>query len=101
MINTKSAVNVKIDTNVKETAVQLLGRMGIDQTTAIDMFFRQVIKEKALPFKPEVAPTLDEQLVAAIKAKNIPVIDFDVDENGNIFVDKDKDPALYDWAVNG
>ena len=50
---------------------------------------------------PRVMPTLDEQLIAAIEAKNIPVIDLDVDENGNIFVDPDKDPDLYDWAVNG
>jgi len=40
MTNTKSNINVKIDTEIKEQAAQLLGRMGIDQTTAIDMFFR-------------------------------------------------------------
>jgi DNA-damage-inducible protein J len=101
MTNTKSAVNVKIDTSVKEMATLLLARMGIDQTTAIDMFYRQIIKEKALPFKPEVTPTLDEQIVAAIEARNIPIVDLDVDDNGNIHADPDKDPAIYDWAVNG
>jgi len=34
MVATKSNVNVKIDTVVKETAAMLLDRMGIDQTTA-------------------------------------------------------------------
>jgi len=48
MIATKSNVNVKIDTTVKETATMLLGRMGIDQTTAIDMFYRQIIAERRL-----------------------------------------------------
>jgi len=43
MVATKSNVNVKIDTVVKETATMLLDRMGIDQTTAIDMFYRQII----------------------------------------------------------
>ena len=38
MIATKSNINVKIDTAVKEAATTLLNRMGIDQTTAIDMF---------------------------------------------------------------
>ena len=35
MVATKSNVNVKIDTTVKETATMLLDRMSIDQTTAI------------------------------------------------------------------
>jgi len=37
MTATKSNINVKIDTAVKEAATTLLDRMGIDQTTAIDM----------------------------------------------------------------
>jgi len=40
MTTTKSNVNVKIDSAIKETATMLLERMGIDQTTAIDMFYR-------------------------------------------------------------
>jgi len=98
---TKANVNVKIDANIKETAALFLSRMGIDLTTAVDMYFRQIIAERQLPFQPTVMPTLDEQLIAAIEAKNIPVIDLDVDENGAIVVDKDLHPDLYDWAVNG
>jgi addiction module RelB/DinJ family antitoxin len=37
MANTKSNVNVKIDADVKALATQLLARMGLDQTTAIDI----------------------------------------------------------------
>ena len=51
-----------IYTMVKEAATMLLERMGIDQTTAIDMFYRQIIAERGLPFQPVVAPTLEEQL---------------------------------------
>ncbi|MCL2087962.1 MAG: type II toxin-antitoxin system RelB/DinJ family antitoxin [Oscillospiraceae bacterium] len=101
MTKTKANVNVKIDANIKETAALFLSRMGIDLTTAVDMYFRQIIAERQLPFQPTVMPTLDEQLIAAIEAKNIPVIDLDVDENGAIVVDKDLHPDLYDWAVNG
>lgn len=99
--NSKSNVNVKIDTAVKELATQLLERMGIDQTTAIDMFYRQIIKERRLPFQPEAAMTLDEQLLAAIEAKKIPSIRLETDGNGNIIIDKEKHPQLYDWAENG
>ena len=35
----KANVNVKVDADVKELATQLLERMGLDQTTAIKIFF--------------------------------------------------------------
>ncbi|GHU51268.1 hypothetical protein AGMMS49975_04140 [Clostridia bacterium] len=51
--------------------------------------------------RPEEGLTLDEKIIRAIALCNIPVRELDVDENGHIIVDKDKDPDLYDWAVNG
>ena len=101
MNNTKSNVNVKIDTNVKEAAIILLGRMGLDQTTAIELFYRQIIAERRLPFQPSVNLTLDEQLIMALEKSNHKEIKLDVDKNGNILIDKDLHPHLYDWAVNG
>ena len=101
MVATKSNINVKIDTTVKEAATMLLERMGIDQTTAIDMFYRQIIAERRLPFQPVVAPALEEQLAAAIAKKNIPRVKLEADENGHAIVDKDKHPEIYEWAVNG
>ena len=101
MTNTKSNVNVKIDANVKELAITLLDRMGLDQTTAIDMFFRQIIAERRLPFQPFVTPTLDEQIVVTA-IKNTPKkIELATDKNGNVIVDKNLYPDVYDWAVNG
>jgi len=101
MVASKSNVNVKIDTAVKETAAMLLERMGIDQTTAIDMFYRQIIAERRLPFQPVVATTLEEQLTAAIAKRNIPRVKLEADENGCAIVHKDKHPEIYDWVVNG
>ncbi|MDR1247071.1 MAG: hypothetical protein LBK57_08600 [Clostridiales Family XIII bacterium] len=71
MINTKSTVNVKID------AV------------------------KAPPLQPKPGPSTGEQLLAAIKRKSIPNITLPADENGYAFIDKDKHPELYEWAVRG
>ena len=101
MPNGKATINVKIDANVKETATTLLARMGIDQTTAIDMFYRKIIAAKTLPFQPEPILKNGEQLLAIIKSKNIPNISLPADENGHAFIDKDKHPDLYDWAVEG
>jgi len=97
----KSNVNVKIDTDIKELATLLLGRMGIDQTTAIDMFYRQIIKERRLPFQPAATVTLDEQIVAAALKRNPKRVTLPSDENGNVIIDKEKYPDIYDWAMNG
>jgi addiction module RelB/DinJ family antitoxin len=99
MQSAKSTINVKIDANVKEAAAALLARMGIDQTTAIDMYYRKIIAVKTLPFQPEPLPTTGEQLLAAIKRKGIPHKTVEVNAEGHIIVDKDKDPELYDWAM--
>ena len=101
MASGKSSVNVKIDSGVKEHATRLLGRMGIDQTTAIDMFYRQIIAERRLPFQPYVAPTLDEQIVAAALKRNPKRVSLATDENGSVIIDKEEHPDLFEWAVNG
>jgi len=101
MQSTKSTVNVKIDANVKALAASFLARMGIDQTTAIEMYYRKIIATKALPFQPEPIPSTGEQLLAAIKHKGIPNVTLTADENGHAQIDKNKHPELFDWAVNG
>jgi DNA-damage-inducible protein J len=101
MVVTKSNVNVKIDTAVKEMATMLLDRMGIDQTTAIDMYYRQIIAERRLPFQPVVAPSIEEQLTAAIIKQNIPRVKLEANEKGYAIINKEKHPEIYNWAVNG
>jgi len=101
MANAKSNINVKIDTDVKEQATRLLWQMGIDQTTAIDMFFRQIIAEHRLPFQPAVNSTLDEQIIEAAMKNNPKKVELQADTDGNILVDKEINPDIYDWAVNG
>ena len=98
---TKANVNVKIDSDIKELATILLERMGLDQTTAIDMFFRQIIAERRLPFQPIAATTLDEKIVAAALRKAPKKIELTTDKAGNILVDKKLHPEVYNWAANG
>ena len=97
----KANVNVKIDANIKELATQLLERMGLDQTTAINIFYRQIISERRLPFQPAINPTLDEQIVAAALKRNPKRVKLEADTNGNVLLDKALHPEIYDWAVNG
>ncbi|MDR1735512.1 MAG: type II toxin-antitoxin system RelB/DinJ family antitoxin [Oscillospiraceae bacterium] len=101
MSSAKSTVNVKIDADVKKTASTLLSRMGIDQTTAIEMFYRKIIAVQALPFLPEPIPSNGQKLLSAITRRSISHKAVNVDAQGHIIIDKDEDPELYDWAING
>jgi len=97
----KANVNVKIDADIKKLATQLLERMGLDQTTAIDIFYRQIISERRLPFQPMVNPTIDEQIAMAALRRNPKKIKLEADADGNVLLDKKLHPEIYDWAVNG
>ena len=97
----KANVNVKIDAEVKELATQFLERMGLDQTTAIDIYFRQIISEQRLPFQPVVNLTLDEQIAKAVLKRNPKKVKLKADTDGNILVDKEHHAEIYDWAING
>ena len=93
LTNTKSNVNVKIDSDVKTLAIKLLGRMGLDQTTAIELFYRQIIAERRLPFQPVASPTLDEQLAAAVLKNDTEIIKLEADAEGRMLIDK-KAPGI-------
>ncbi|MCL1809139.1 MAG: hypothetical protein FWG42_05115 [Clostridiales bacterium] len=69
-------------------------------TEAITLFLTQCELHQGLPFEVRI-PSNKELLLAAIERKGIPSIALPLDENGNAYIDKEKHPDLYDWAVNG
>ncbi|MDR1299158.1 MAG: type II toxin-antitoxin system RelB/DinJ family antitoxin [Oscillospiraceae bacterium] len=97
----QSNMNVKIDADVTEMALRILARIGLDQTMAINMFFRQIIAEGGLPFKPTATLSLDEKIIVAALNRNPKRVSLPTDANGNVIIDKEKYPDIYDWAVNG
>lgn len=101
MTSAKSTLNVKMDKIIKERATQLLESMGLDHTTAINIFYRQIIAERRLPFQPISSLTLDEQIQAVASKHNPKRVTLQTDESGNVIIDKDMHPDIYDWAVNG
>ena len=62
----KAVVQVRIDETVKSQAVAVLNNLGMDTSTAINVFFRQVIAENGLPFQPKQAK-FNTETIAAIK----------------------------------
>lgn len=53
MANT-SAVYARIDTNLKETAEEILSRLGISPSSAIQMLYSQIVLTRGLPFAPRL-----------------------------------------------
>jgi len=44
---------------------------------------------------------IDTRLLTLIAQSNIPNVLLETDEDGNLIVDKDIYPDIYDWVVNG
>lgn len=45
-----ATVRARIEPQLKERAEAMLGKMGLSATTAITVFYRQIIERRALPF---------------------------------------------------
>lgn len=52
-----SVLSVRVDTNVKESFADLCEELGMTASVAVNMFMRQMLREKALPFVPAIAAT--------------------------------------------
>ncbi|CTF33833.1 addiction module antitoxin, RelB/DinJ family [Streptococcus pneumoniae] len=46
----KMSISIRLDSEVKEQAQQVFSNLGMDITTAINIFLRQAIQYQGLPF---------------------------------------------------
>ncbi|VIR73480.1 addiction module antitoxin, RelB/DinJ family [Streptococcus pneumoniae] len=46
----KMSISIRLDSEVKEQAQQVFSNLGMDMTTAINIFLRQAIQYQGLPF---------------------------------------------------
>ncbi|MCL2826710.1 MAG: type II toxin-antitoxin system RelB/DinJ family antitoxin [Eggerthellaceae bacterium] len=53
---TTTNINIRIDSEVKGKAQIILGDLGLDMSTAINLFLRQVVYKEAIPFSIDKAP---------------------------------------------
>ncbi|GHV08467.1 hypothetical protein FACS1894217_10950 [Clostridia bacterium] len=66
MTTTSTNVNIRIDKSVKSVADAMLADMGLTFSGAVNLFIRQMIKERGIPFrvKTDVHPYEKEILEA-------------------------------------
>jgi DNA-damage-inducible protein J len=48
---TKARLNVNIDSKLKDDAAVMLEKLGMDFTTAITVYFNQIVKKRKIPFE--------------------------------------------------
>ena len=62
---------IRIEEDVKKQAVELFNQLGIDMSSAVNMFLRQSIMRGGLPFSVEIPRYKPEVLEAMEEAKRI------------------------------
>ncbi|MFT8705460.1 type II toxin-antitoxin system RelB/DinJ family antitoxin [Bifidobacterium aquikefiricola] len=65
MSSDTATIAIRTDVETKREAQELFKDMGMDMTTAINMFLRQTISEHRLPFQPGLTPFERSVLKAA------------------------------------
>lgn len=71
MASLTSAINVNVDTKIKEEATSILKGLGLNMSTAINMFLAQVVKRDGIPFEVRNPKPSKEMLQALKEAEDI------------------------------
>ena len=69
MANT--SMNIRMDADVKRQAEALFGEIGMNMTTAINIFLKQSIRENGIPFELKINQPNAETLEAINEGKKI------------------------------
>ena len=93
MSQTAAIVNVRVDKNVKRDIEKLYDGLGINISTAVNMFFKQCLMEQGLPYQPKIKhrrKTLNEYL-EEYHGKDIETILSEAEE-------RNEKPIEIDWG---
>ena len=80
MSNLTTAINVNVDAKTKEEATTILKGLGLNMSTAINMFLTQIVKRDGIPFKIE-NPHPSKEMIRALKQAE-DIIEGKVNEKG-------------------
>ena len=56
----RTSMNIRMDSEIKRQAQDLFAQFGLDMTTAVNMFLRQSIRQRGIPFALQLDPFYSE-----------------------------------------
>lgn len=65
-----STLQIRIDDNLKEQAVALFDRLGLDLPTAVRIFLKKVVSENGVPFELKDTPRISHKGLEILTALN-------------------------------
>ena len=64
-------LNIRIDKAIKDQAEEIFNELGLNMTTAVNMFLRTAIREQGIPFELKLEVPNDTTFSLPISLKNI------------------------------
>mgnify|MGYP004588016851 FL=1 len=65
-----TTMNIRVDSDIKNNAKKIFAELGMDLTTAVNIFLRQSIREHGMPFELKLNVPNDETLEAIKQVNN-------------------------------
>ena len=65
-----TTMNIRVDSDIKNNAKKIFAELGMDLTTAVNIFLRQSIREHGMPFQLKLRVPNDETLEAIRQVNN-------------------------------
>ena len=69
MSGTTTTVNVRMNAELKKQAEELFGELGMNLTTAVNIFIRQSLRQGGIPFNVSLDEPNRETVSAMLEAK--------------------------------
>jgi len=66
-MNESVNLSIRINRDLKERAEALLGELGMNMTTALNVFLRQVVRQGGIPFPVQIDPFYSEKNLAHLR----------------------------------
>ena len=76
----QTLVNFRIDENTKKEMEQVCNELGMNVTTALNIFIKKMIREKRIPFDVSIDPFYSESNIKALEESKKEL------EKGNVVV---------------
>ena len=64
-------VNIRTEKGVKDAAEEVFNELGLNMTTAVNIFLRQVIREKGMPFPLKLSVPNDVTMSAIAEGRKL------------------------------